>query len=129
MHRSTHWVSVGVEVSSASPSASLPAVTQASVKLQSVYEFAIVEVEGGLTEGHDVGGGDAQDRQFGETLPLRERRDRAAEVLEGRADGVHPRPLPGVGLLPPLVAHALVVATQPAASLVAPVSITTVVVI
>lgn len=52
-------------------------------------------------QGQDVVTGDPQDGQFGQLLPIRVARHLLPERLEGCADGVHPRPLPGVSQEPP----------------------------
>lgn len=52
-------------------------------------------------QGQDVVTGDPQDGQFGQLLPIGVAWHLLPERLEGCADGVHPRPLPGVGQEPP----------------------------
>jgi len=56
-----------------------------------------------------VSTGDPDRRQFGQLLISRVRRYGGSERVERRADGVHPRPLSGVGLDPPGPGHVFAV--------------------
>lgn len=56
-----------------------------------------------------VSAGDSDRRKFGQLLVLGVRRYGGPERVECRADGVHPRPFPGVGLDPPGPGHVFAV--------------------